>query len=52
MDRFAAIIHKQRLLAYPAGQWYQGVLFEMERNPAINVVYPPSPVLLKPKPWP
>jgi hypothetical protein len=36
MDRFAAIIHKQRLLAYPAGQWYQGVLFEMEINPDIR----------------
>ncbi|KAK2793175.1 hypothetical protein FQN52_001823 [Onygenales sp. PD_12] len=36
MDRFRAMIQKQRLLAFPAGQSYNGVLFELERNPALK----------------
>ncbi|PGG96334.1 hypothetical protein AJ80_09842 [Polytolypa hystricis UAMH7299] len=36
MDRFRAIIKKQRLLAYPAGQEYNGLQFELERNPELR----------------
>jgi hypothetical protein len=38
MDRFSAILRKKRLLEYPAGQSYNGVFFEKERNPAIKVI--------------
>ncbi|EEH41177.2 hypothetical protein PAAG_03463 [Paracoccidioides lutzii Pb01] len=36
MDRFRAIIKKQQLLAYSAGQEYNGVRFELERNPKLK----------------
>jgi len=37
MDRFRTIIQKQRLLAYPAGQGYNGIRFELERNAELKV---------------
>jgi hypothetical protein len=36
-DKIAAMIYKQRLLAYPAGQAFNGFLFEYERRPELRV---------------
>lgn len=32
MDRFSAIIHKQRLLMYPEGRDFNGVLYEYHQS--------------------
>jgi hypothetical protein len=37
VDRIGALIQKQRLLSYPAGQGYNGLLFELQQNPKIKV---------------
>jgi hypothetical protein len=37
MDRVAAIILKQRALAYPEGRDLAGVYFELSRDPELKV---------------
>jgi hypothetical protein len=37
MDKIATMIYKQRLLAYPAGQAFNGFLFEVEQRPELKV---------------
>jgi hypothetical protein len=39
MDRLAAVILKQRALAYPEGRDLAGVYFELSRDPELKVVH-------------
>ncbi|EQL29657.1 hypothetical protein BDFG_07783, partial [Blastomyces dermatitidis ATCC 26199] len=36
MNRFQAILQKQQLLSFPAGQDYNEVLFQLDQNPALK----------------
>jgi hypothetical protein len=37
MDPISAIIRKERLLSFPAGQAFNGVIFEIQRDPDLTV---------------
>jgi len=37
MDAISAIIRKERLLSFPSGQEFNGVIFEMQRDPDLKV---------------
>jgi hypothetical protein len=37
MDRFSALIKKQKLLAYPEGREFQGLLYMREKDPSLKV---------------
>ena len=37
LDKLRAIVHKQRLIAYPFGQDINGVLFQQQKDPELQV---------------
>jgi hypothetical protein len=39
MDRFSALIQKQKALLFPEGRDFNGVLFERHRDPSFKVGY-------------
>lgn len=37
MDRFSALIRKEKALLYPEGREFNGLMFELHRNPGLRV---------------
>jgi hypothetical protein len=37
IDRISAILQKERLFSYPKGKAYNGLLYELQRNPSLKV---------------